>query len=86
MKAWDELIVPSEPENWEPGSDKTTWDYVGLLQQTIRDLAKTANEHESVSQNLAEANVRQSHIISKLRAEITGLRVKVKDLTVAKES
>lgn len=86
VQAWDDLVVPPEPINWEPGSDKTTWDYVGLLQETIRDLARQVNSQEGIAQTLAEANVRQTKLISQLRKDIYNLKLASMNMAAAVEN
>lgn len=69
--AYDELAVPDQHEG------ETDLQYILVLRQTIRDLSRRANEFEALAQTLAEANVRQTKIIEKLRADIVRLKMKL---------
>lgn len=62
-KTWDEMAVPDQNE------DEGDLQYIFRLRQTIRDIAKTANQHEAAAQKLAESNVRQTKIIERLQKE-----------------
>lgn len=65
---WDSLVVP------ERKPDEPVELYVVRLRDTIKEVAAQSNRFEGAAQSLAEANVRQSKIIAKLRGELTRIR------------
>lgn len=71
-KTWDTLVMPTPPNEF--GNDQTTYDYVNALCTCIEDLAKRANEYEAKAQRLADANIRQTNIILKLRQDLQDIR------------
>lgn len=71
---WDSLIIPPMSD----GPDDEVYPrYVQTLKDIITDLAKTSNQFEGAAQALAEANVRQTKIITKLRADVVRLKLKM---------
>lgn len=77
VQAWDDLVVPPEPTyivNNGLGEAEVA-EYVELLKNTIRDLARQANAQEGIAQTLAEANVRQTKLVTQLRMEINRLKL-----------
>lgn len=68
MKAWDDLVIPA------PTTDSME-DYIDELKDVVRDLARQVNTQEGIAQTLAEANVRQTKLVSQLRTEITRLKL-----------
>lgn len=79
MQAWDDLVIPEMPD----GPDEEVFPrYITTLKEALRDTAAEANKNEAMSQNLAAANVRQTEIISKLRAEIARLKIALMQKTL----
>lgn len=70
MRAWDESVIPSRQA-------LSAEAYIVKLTDTIRTVALECNRQEGVSQSLADANVRQTKIISKLRDDIYTLKVQL---------
>lgn len=74
-RAWDDLFLPVPPEDF--GNDKSTWDYVNKLIETAREFAVETNKQTTVAQDLARANVRQTELVQKLRAQVADLKFKL---------
>lgn len=67
---WDSLAIPQRKQG------EQDWDYIQRLIEAGGELAQKVNQFEGAAQSLAEANVRQTNIIAKLRADL--VRVKTK--------
>lgn len=74
MQAWDDLLIPEFS-----GAESTNelCQYIEELKDVIRELGKAVNLQEATSQSLAQANVRQTKIVAKLRSEMNDLRIKL---------
>lgn len=79
---WDSTVVPEEPEGLAGDLSVEHLAYIEKLQSTIVELAASANRFEGAAQSLAQALVRQTKIIAKLRTDALNLKLKLKDMAL----
>lgn len=92
--AWMALAVPPMPSELQDADTYVDGDfpgdsamrYIGVLQAAVRDVAKQSNEHEGVAQLMAEANVRQTKIISRLRDDVMKLQLRLQKAETKNEA
>lgn len=81
--AWDEMVIPPMPD----GPDEEVYPrYIQTLKDALKDLAQRSNMMEGAAQSLAEANVRQTKIIAKLRNDLHKYQLKwLKEVQAAED-
>lgn len=81
---WDSLLVPVRPiVPWHHPDVEKLQDHITLLESTCKELAEKSNQFEGAAQSLAEANVRQTRIIGKLRSDVIRLKIALSKEPVA---